>query len=79
MLATSSTFNGTIMKFLFLFPLNLFAFTLNTSNAVSFDTDIVKIRVSDTDCTNISLTADELESIRERQSINTGQEYQQPA
>ena len=32
------------MKFLFLLlPFNLYAFTLNTSNAVSFDTDVIKV------------------------------------
>ena len=45
-----------------LLPLNLFGFTLNTSNAVSFDTDVIKVRVSDRNCTNISATADQLES-----------------
>ena len=58
------------MKFLFLLlPLNLYAFTLNTSNAVSFDTDVIKVYVNETDCTQISATADELESMT-REAIN---------
>ena len=58
------------MKFLFLLlPFNLYAFTLNTSNAVSFDTDVIKVYVSATDCTQIRATADELESMT-REAIN---------
>ena len=58
------------MKFLFLLlPFNLYAFTLNTSNAVSFDTDVIKVYVSQNDCAEISATADELESMT-REAIN---------